>query len=379
MTTTNSDYIYYNLSITNYGNRNTEMQHQQLKFLETRSLPIVNRAKDYKMSIVRFELSTYSLPVYIAQIVPNQSDINKMVHTITLVHTDLANNITVIDPVHLVWEAQDKAAALPPAPDATTAKFQSIQEYYYCYSYHHFIRIINQAFTTAMADLDLLLGGTIKTIQPPFMIWNNETKKAELYARKDKFNIDEKENIKVYFNRPLYTLFNSMPFYKNSLIDDYNRHYQIIIDAYTGSQISVPGKFVGIQDQLVGVFQELSTIANWSPVSSIVFTSSTLPIIPTQISNPIVYQDGQLIQLTNTSNQFSNIITDFSTNEDAYRSNLIYYPSGENRYISMASDLPITSVDIQVFWQDRLGILRPFYLLAGGSCTMKILFEKINK
>ena len=41
--------------------------------------------------------------------------------------------------------------------------------------------------------------------------------------------------------------------------------------------------------------REFSTISNWSPVSSIVFTSNTLPIVATQLSSPVVYQNGQQI------------------------------------------------------------------------------------
>jgi hypothetical protein len=65
-----------------------------------------------------------------------------------------------------------------------------------------------------------------------------------------------------------------------------------------------------------------------------------------------------------------------STNEMCYRPEVSYVPSAEYRFVDLLNDAPINQIDIQVYWKDKLSRLRNFYLPAGASCSMKILFQK---
>jgi hypothetical protein len=62
----NPDYVYFDLQQTNIYNTTTQEQ-QPLKFLETRETPIIKNTGDYYMSVARFQLDTYNLPVIVGE------------------------------------------------------------------------------------------------------------------------------------------------------------------------------------------------------------------------------------------------------------------------------------------------------------------------
>jgi hypothetical protein len=62
----NPDYVYFDLQQTNIYNATTQEQ-QPLKFLETRETPVIKNTGDYYMSVARFQLDTYNLPVIVGE------------------------------------------------------------------------------------------------------------------------------------------------------------------------------------------------------------------------------------------------------------------------------------------------------------------------
>ena len=62
----NPDYVYFDLQQTNIQN-STEQEQQPLKFLETRETPVIANTGDYYMSVARFQLDTYNLPVFVGE------------------------------------------------------------------------------------------------------------------------------------------------------------------------------------------------------------------------------------------------------------------------------------------------------------------------
>jgi hypothetical protein len=123
--------------------------------------------------------------------------------------------------------------------------------------------------------------------------------------------------------------------------------------------------------------QEISTIDTWSPVNSIVFTTSTLPIVINQSSAKATLGAEEFSQIV--SSGFDLIITDLQTNQQGSRPNVLYNPSAEYRRIDMTGNLPIQIIDISVKWRARTGQIMNFYLPRGGSCSIKILFERKDK
>ena len=125
--------------------------------------------------------------------------------------------------------------------------------------------------------------------------------------------------------------------------------------------------------------QEISSIALWNPVASIVFSSSLLPIQSTQTSLPKKGNSDTNFSGNGNNSNFLNIITDFSIAVDGgsqYRPMLVYNPAAEYRVIDMRSSMNLNKIDIIVFWKDTFGKLHPFELHPGGAANVKILFRR---
>ena len=115
-----------------------------------------------------------------------------------------------------------------------------------------------------------------------------------------------------------------------------------------------------------------------NPIASVVFTSTTLPIHPTLSSAPKIYNSvGSGLQGAGSTN-LTNIPSDFefpisSTNQ--YRPEINYVPQGEYRLIDMYTNRNLSKIDLNVYWRDRYGNLKPMRLLPGCSASVKILFR----
>lgn len=133
------------------------------------------------------------------------------------------------------------------------------------------------------------------------------------------------------------------------------------------------------QDPFYGIYfrqaSEVQCTELWCPVAAIVFTSNLLPIVPNQLSNPIVYNEGVILSQA-ADNNFAQIITDLATNEYGYRCNVLYTPTAEFRRIELTGNTPLTNLDVNVFWRSKFGELLPFKLSSGASASIKFLFER---
>ena len=389
-------HVYYDLQITNIANVRVPDNLIQLTFDEQRISNIVDKADDYDLSVVRFQCDTFSLPVFSATIRQN-SDLNSMVQELWLIYTVGAAQ-QIAGATNLIWEPADETITPPSQPSSTPGGFQVDSPYYYCYDYDHVLKIVNKALKEAMDRLKAdavanpnLYPNDFDVVLAPFMCWNESTNTATLYSRADYFDTSNPPSsipnnppihlIEIYFLPTLYSLFSSFPVKKKYITDQYGNslkppnfppYYQIMVDLFHG--VKTNQKPTETTEEFIATPQEYSTISEWSPVSSLVFCSATLPVAATQLSNPCLYLDNQLIQLSRPTNNFANIITDLVTDEQSYCSLLLYYPTAEYRMLTLNSTQPINQVDIQVFWKNKIVKLIPFYLPSGGSCSLKLMF-----
>ena len=100
--------------------------------------------------------------------------------------------------------------------------------------------------------------------------------------------------------------------------------------------------------EVLQAHQEMTSIALWNPVASVVFASSMLPIVSTQTSVPrnLGTQGNYLISGGHNSNLLP-ILSDFAIAVDAnnqYRPMVEYNPGAEYRFIDM--NLPRTSTGL---------------------------------
>lgn len=370
----NPDHVYYDMVVRNYDSPSKDSEIQ-LSFSDTRDTPIVANANDYYLSIIRFQVDTFAdvIPVLIFQVQNNQGDRDLGIYTLTLEYDNGAGLVVSTQPENVIWSPQEKNASVPPPPSLTGTGFQRFGDYYYCYNFQYMINLINEAFIRAMDKLKLLVAPVLDFIEPPFLDWNDD-QTATIYARESHFDSDVFPQVRIYFNRPLYSLLSSLPSIKFNITNPRKKYYQILMKRYYGAKVVTLPDF-GI-DQLIFSKQEYSTVNQWTPISSLIFTSSVLPIIPNALSNPVIYLDGTPLNLSQTYNNYANIITDISSDELAYKPEVLYVPSAQYRLIDLQNDQPINQIDIQVYWRDKLGFLRAFYLAPNSSCSIKLAFIK---
>jgi hypothetical protein len=127
----------------------------------------------------------------------------------------------------------------------------------------------------------------------------------------------------------------------------------------------------------------VSTSTLWSPIDSIVFTSTLLPLQNEQTAPPNTLGTRNTGNSTATSQSaFSPIITDvsldLSSDPTAYRKMIYYAPSAEYRMADFQnSKQDIRNIDIQVFWKNRLdNQLYPVSMFNLSSVSFKLMFRK---
>ena len=84
--------------------------------------------------------------------------------------------------------------------------------------------------------------------------------------------------------------------------------------------------------------------------------------------------NGYLIKVDGSD--YNNVITDIQTNENFYKSNLIYSPNAEYRWISLSGSSSVRDISISCFWKDKFGGIHPMRMPAGCSASIKLLFQR---
>jgi len=200
----------------------------------------------------------------------------------------------------------------------------------------------------------------------------------------------------MYFNTNMYGLFANLNFIFNGgytstlvpIITNFGKTYQLIVEDLNGTNYYFPPTQTTANPQTTAPIyltlnQEYnSTSQLWSPIESIVFTSTLLPLYSEQVGAPIVYGEGNNTASANTSSSaFTPIITDVAlalNTANDYRDFIEYAPTAEYRLTSFTSSKQeVRAIDIQVFWKSRLtSTLVPVTLYNGSSVSLKVLFRK---
>jgi hypothetical protein len=375
------------------------------------------------MSITRFSLDTPRLPVLAIQpinktpFVPND--------TVYFVGIEVVNRSSraVISSAtkNISWIPEDATLPVPTSYPGVTAKLP----YYHCHSYNYFLSEVNTALTKLL-QTNSIVNSFRGNIFPPLFSWDRDSQSIVLYCNQlfneypqplaigDLKNNDNLTNagiplVRITMNEHLYALFAGFAStfnpttglyslrifntnypneaYRNYLLDytppsgTNTPPYANSLPAWDESQDSIvpPTGSTNFRHVAEGIFlivkSEITGCDLWSPVASIVFTTSLIPIVSNQLSSPIIYEDG-IINNVNQSANFAQVITDFISSEQGMRPNILYNPTAEYRRIQLYGNSPLTNFDISVFWKSKYGEFIPFVLSPGATASIKILFEK---
>jgi len=362
-----SECVYYDILVSNISSNG--FAPVTVNYLDSRSTPLIVDTTDYALSIIRFTVDTTVLPVFIPVIQPNQSNINLSIYSITLEYVDSGSGTVYSYQQYLQYVPQDKYAQFPVSPTSNPPYYVQDNKtgYYFVYSYSYLIALMNTTFQNALNGLIAvcLTGGVILTASVPVMTFDLSSLVASINVDITEYGTNETGKINIYFNQAMAQLFNSFPMTIYGFNAPFGKNYQLA----NNYLINIDGSFQSV------ITQEYSSVASWNPVMSIVFTSTSLPIISSQIALPSIYLNGTVINSSSTNASF-NVITDLVASDFQYKPFLIYNPSAQYRFVSLLPKRSIRHVDLQIYFQLKDEEFTPLRLPTGASCSLKLLFSK---
>lgn len=405
---TDPDYIYYNATIINNrtdvnNNLTNFVADPTVRFLETRDVPILRDASKYNFSIIRFAMDgpNKDLPLFIPVIRTGTDanptlDVNKTIYSVSLKLTLTgagAGTYSSTQALIYVPETQDANVAPIPSKDTIITGQDISTRYYWVYTYSHWLTIVNTALKACVAEIQGLVtgaGGPTLQTEAPIMTYNPNNNLFNIYADREGFGgadrLSTTESWELWFNNNMFGLFaNFQNTYYNTPKSELDNliytgpvgPYQNLVTVPIGTPTPAVAKSYWLMTQ---DYESTSTL--WSPIESIVFTSTLLPLVFEQTGDPVVFgESNDNSASVNSRPAFQPIITDVSVpteNAQAYRSLIYYAPTAEYRLASFQrSRSTINQIDVQVYWKSRLdGQLYPVQMFNCSSVSLKIMFRR---
>jgi len=340
--------------------------------------------ESYYLSIIRFTLDTPTLPVFIPVIQPNQGNRDLTIYSVTLSWTNPVAPFQTFNQqtfVNFIPQIQD--VVVPAPPSQTTDGLQNNQTgYYEILNYQYWILLINNTFTTCFNDLNTQVVGAglvLPSTHAPTMSWDTTSNCAVLTAEQIGYDNTIANSIGIYMNPAMYQIFSSFTALILGSVGVTNgKNIQIVMNGFGGATVVVfpPTAPAISQYDALQIVQEYSTLALWTPITSIVFTSNTLPVVPANISSPLLFINGEVYNNGGNNSNISQVVTDFVSDDGIYKPNIVYTPSAQYRLINLVGNTPIYNLDLNVYWKSRTGVLQPFKLSSGSTATIKLLFTR---
>ena len=402
--TDTTDIIYYNCNMVSSDQSNVSWQTAPIAyFSESRDKPIIKKSSQYKMSIVRFNMQTKTIPLFIPDIVVGQSNINLTNWQISATIYTYWQPPYVFGTIGQYFTSTKTVNFYPrdlrsptPQPPLTSIDLDST-DYYYCYDYQHFCTMINNTFDAIYLDLSTQLATYLSNGGNPNVPLTTKVPRLKYDPTTNLFTLltdtygtgspysnsvftNKYEQMNISFNHELWALLANFPaiaqgsnFYQISILNNLDNIF-VPIDPSTGSQ----NNNLGVYWQTRQTYPSTSMFFN--PVDSIAVSSSLLPNENELLGKTLNYGTNNLV-VTATGNNFLPLISDYSNfqeNAHTYNTFTQYVPSAEYRMIQLTSaDTDIHNVDITLFWKNRItNQFHPIRLSYGASVSLKIMFRK---
>ena len=332
--THDSDVIYFNAEIAS----DNSVISTPADYNITRTRNIIDKASDYYLSVVRFTIPSFYVPILLW--LPNQYSLT------------------------LQWKDNIVQAEIPYIPNNDLDS--SDDEYYWVYTIDVVVDGINTAFASAFAtltedsqsDADWPSGSVA-----PFMSFTHATNLFAIWT--DNFyDIKLQTNpIQIFFNEKLWTLFGQFPYIRTHTGNDFTANGKDVqIKIYdNGVNQRLPDQ--GTSDTvLIQTQQDFISLYNWNPFKKIVITTNLLPV--------------QSEYTRGSGDSYLKILTDFAPSNDItdQRSVYQYLPTAQYRLIELQSDSPIRQVDYSIWWQDSNYNLYKIEIPWNSEINVKLAF-----
>jgi hypothetical protein len=239
--------------------------------------------------------------------------------------------------------------------------------------------MVNPALISAYNQLQVAVsngGDVLPSNFAPFMLWDPSGSTAILNCDTEGYNFATLDDpIKIYFNTPMYNLFSS--FSASYFGTNASQGKNFLMNVYDTGFNTFKNISNGVT--YIQVLQEYPTAPLWNPVSSIVFSTSLMPVVPELTAAPAIFTGGSGFSSSGNNSNVTNVLTDLEvplTQGWETKPTVNYAPNAEYRLSDLFGTSPVYSINITVFWKDRFGKLLPLTLSAGGSANIKIMFRR---
>ena len=347
--------IYYNAKL--YNNKRSPIMAQ---LNDTRNQAILQRADQYRASIIRFSVNGSLLPL--------------LIPTITTVSAPLITTYSVT--LTFAGASVQQYVVYTP-PTNGQLKFSLGQVRYAYYYFNSFLDDLNEAFRVAYINL-LGVRPAMPATTPPVMSWDPVKQLFTLYTESSYVTTP----IMISMNADLFNLFQSYQSIFNGYDSVFGRDYDLVMTLSNTINSSVPPETLppiisAFPVPVYGLVQEFKSLSQFSPVQSIFFTSYIIPA-----KNEYLPFNNLNSQSVNVGSDSLPIITDFEpilgSDMEFNRGQTQYLPTAQYRYITLESDINLNTIDLQAYWTDPKGTVYPLLIDVGYYVSVKILFEKIK-
>jgi hypothetical protein len=433
------DHVYLDLFTVN-GDNNGSGIKTNLYFNETRSTNILDNPSNYFLSIVRFECDTpaVTLPLFMPVMCIDgvNTDPRKTAYTVTLAIPDQTNKLlTKVKTANVYWSPEDQSATLPNNKLNSTGAYITSQDfstgYYNCYSTRWWLSCVNNALVGLWNQYATVPGVLSNAAFAPFLtidaISNNITLFTPYldttgggsvnvnFAQQSWAATSPVANLaggfyptylgltnyigltpptpvvfSLFFNEPMANLFSSFTsvYYGNTI--------QAAAFANDGSIATINNEYwrfnyyimpinyqnLNLNLNFINTVGDYSPVPMWNPISSMIFTSSLLPVSMSMTTVPNVYNSSPYDTTYSgsgnnaaTTNMLSDIQIGLTTGTE-YKPSVLYVPGGEYRLIDMLGSNPINQASFGVAFKTKYGQVIPFKLGSQCGANIKILFRR---
>ena len=285
----------------------------------------------------------------------SQNDVDKTIYSFNINGTE-----TFVE-----WVTQEPGAPEPTAPVITQ---QLGSSYYFCYSYDWWVSLCNVALNTAY-----VASGSPGTGPPTLNYIITEGNSLLFYFKPAGADVIG-TTYQLFMNSNMANLFPNFPGTWENLSNGQTFKLKASANGTLNGSTGIPA---GSSQQ------EFPGTAGWSPIDALVVTTSQVPIVSEQVTPPsLIGVSDYGFNRGVSEAAFQPILVDVTLAElngaEDWRSNFIFEPTGEYRMISLTTQSsPISSVDFQVWWRNRLDDgLYPLRLSNGSSLSLKLMFRR---